>query len=45
MEHKEASNGEPGLVVEMTTYTLMGHKETTNGEPGLVVEMSTPLTS
>ena len=44
MGHKEATNGEPGIVVEMTTYMLMGHKEATNGEPGIVVEMSTPLT-
>ena len=44
MGHKEATNGEQGLVVEMTTYLLMRHKEATNGEPGLVVEMTTPLT-
>ena len=45
MGHKEATSGEPGLVVKMTTYMLMGHKEATNDEPGLVVEMTTPLTS
>ena len=46
MGHKKATNGEPGLVVEMThtTYMLMGHKEATNGEPGLVIEMTMPLT-
>ena len=45
MAHKEATNGEPCIVVEMTAYLLMGHTEATNGEPGLVVEMTTPLTN
>ena len=43
MGHKEATNGEPGLVVEMTR-PLMGHKGATDGEQGLVVEITTPLT-
>ena len=44
MGHKEATSGEPGLVVEMTT-PLTSCKEATNGEPGLVVEMTTTLTN
>ena len=42
MGHKEATNGEPGLVVETTTPLTPWEQR---GEPGLVIEVTTPLTS